>query len=181
MRNLNSLFIQYTQLKDEAFEYLGMYRSPLQVINFSGNECITDIGLLALCNGCTNLCEIVAKGIACDSSLYDVYVIGCPLLMRNGLENALEKTPYCMPSQTPHFGGKPMPKVWINTAKQCLKMYQAVIVLQFNFQRWGQRRDIIQALHHRKHLRHTRAARKIQKLARVFISVSRLFSFGKAN
>ncbi|KAG7375837.1 hypothetical protein PHYPSEUDO_015136 [Phytophthora pseudosyringae] len=157
-------------ITDRTLAALAFTKIPLELLDLSGNTRVTDGGLLAVCTGCQQLQELRLKG--CDRLSQE--------MVKRCNDDLLPFTkPFLTASlaKTIATGGRNsavvlerLPKVHIDLLRLMQTQYEAAVVLQTKFRMWGSKRFTVQFLANRRLLRETRAARKIQRCVRAFLS-----------
>jgi hypothetical protein len=157
-------------ITDRALTALAITKIPLELLDLSGNTRVTDEGLLALCTGCQQLQELRLKG--------------CDRLSQKAVKRCSDGLlPFTKPFTTASLvktvaagGGNaamvlaPLPRAHVDLLRLMQTQYEAAAVLQHRFRKWRSQRFTVHFLAHRRLVRETRAARKIQKCVREFLA-----------
>lgn len=168
---LQVLLLSHTRgLTDQALLALANARLPLTLLNLCGNTNLTDSALLTLCAACPGIRELRLKG--CDR-LSILAVKHCNR----------ELLPFTRPLQPPSLsqtlatgGGNsttqlvPLPARHVELLQLMHTQYKHALVLQTKFRKWKAKSMSLVFLSRRRLLRENRAAAKIQRCARAFIS-----------
>jgi hypothetical protein len=168
--SLQVLLLSNTRaVTDRALVACAVMHLPLQCLDLCGNTNITDAGIQALTAACQQLHELRLKG--CDRLSFQTL---------NQASRWLPFTRTPMPpslSQTLATGGgntsamlHPLPLNHIRLVRHLVTQYEAACVLQARFRHLKQHEQSALILARRKHQRRTRAARKIQRCIRRFLS-----------
>lgn len=168
---LQVLLLSYTRgLTDQALLALANAQLPLTLLDVCGNTNLTDSALLALCTACPGIRELRLKG--CDR-----------LSIRVVKHCNRELLPFTRPLRPPSLsqmiatgGGNsttqlvPLPARHVELLQLMQLQYKHALVLQTKFRKWKAKSMSLVFLSRRRLLRENRAAAKIQRCARAFIS-----------
>ncbi|TMW55704.1 hypothetical protein Poli38472_010586 [Pythium oligandrum] len=156
-------------ITDRGIIACAMMRLPLLVVDLCGNTNISDGGLQALCTTCQHIQELRLKGCdrlspkvirACNASLPFTKTQLSPSLQQRLAVGGGNATAILTPLSHRH----------IQLLRTLVTQYEKACILQARVRHWKEKEASIRYLARRRMLRQTRAARKIQKCARSFLS-----------
>lgn len=157
------LLAHVRRLTDRALAACARSELPLQALDLSGNTSVTDAAVRALCAACRDL--------------RDLRLHGCDRLSRRALRScAAELLPLTQPLAAAGGGDNAglqlcgLPKAHAALLSTLEREFCGALTLQTRFRRWRRARFSVQFLAQRRVLRESRAAAKIQRCVRAFLS-----------
>lgn len=157
-------------ITDKSLQACALTELPLTTVDLCSNTNITDTGVLALCASCPTIQELRLKG--CDRVAIKT--------LKHCSDTLL---PFTKPLAQPTLSRKiatggasasmvleSLPSRQIELLSLMASHYKSALVLQCKFRHWKQKENSLLFLSRRRLVREARAAKKIQKCVRNFLS-----------